>query len=65
MSNITFDMSTKEMVAYRNNSEPWKITNVETRDVTMTGGLVKRIKEFVRIDTFCITYGDRVCEIDI
>ena len=65
MSNITFDMNTNEMEVHENYSEPWKVTIVDTGDGTMTGGRIKRIKEYVGDNTFCMTYGDGVSDVDI
>lgn len=63
MSNITFDMSTNEMQVHENNSEPWKVTIVDTGDGTMTGGRIKRIRDYIGNETFCMTYGDGVSNI--
>ena len=65
MSNITFDMSNNEMKVHENNSEPWKVTIVDTGDQTMTGGRIKRVKEYVGDETFCMTYGDGVSDVNI
>lgn len=65
MSNITFDMSNNEMKVHENNSEPWKVTIVDTGDGTMTGGRIKRVKDYVGNETFCMTYGDGVSDVDI
>lgn len=66
-SDITFDFTngTNEMIVHRNNSERWKVTIVDTGLKTMTGGRVKRIKEYIGDETFMLTYGDGVCDIDI
>ncbi|MTI86447.1 MAG: glucose-1-phosphate cytidylyltransferase [Balneolaceae bacterium] len=65
MSNITFDMSNNEMQVHENNAEPWKVTIVDTGDLTMTGGRLLRVKDYVGDETFCFTYGDGVSNIDI
>ena len=65
MSNITFDMSTNEMEVHENKSEPWKVTIVDTGDGTMTGGRIKRVKDYIGEDTFCMTYGDGVSDVNI
>jgi len=66
-SDITFDFTNgaNEMIVHRNNSERWKVTIVDTGLNTMTGGRVKRIKEYVGGEPFMLTYGDGVCDIDI
>jgi glucose-1-phosphate cytidylyltransferase len=65
MSNVTFDMSNNSMEIHNNNSEPWKVTLVDTGDQTMTGGRIKRIRSFVGDEDFCCTYGDGVGDVDI
>ena len=66
-SDITFDFTNgaNEMIVHRNNSERWKVTIVDTGLNTMTGGRVKRIREYVGDETFMLTYGDGVCDINI
>ena len=64
-SDITFDMSSNEMKVHHNTCEPWKITVVDTGEETMTGGRLKRIKEFVGPESFCMTYGDGVSNVNI
>lgn len=64
MSDVTFNMLDNTMEVHRKNAEPWKITIVDTGDATMTGGRIKRIKEYID-GTFCCTYGDGVGDIDI
>jgi glucose-1-phosphate cytidylyltransferase len=51
---------------HQQNAEPWRVTLIDTGDETMTGGRLKRTKEFVKDDeAFCFTYGDGVADIDI
>ncbi len=64
-SDITFDMGKNEMTVHKTFSEPWKITLVDTGLNTMTGGRIKRIKEYIGDEPFMLTYGDGVCDIDI
>jgi glucose-1-phosphate cytidylyltransferase len=65
-SDITFDFSCgNQMVVHNNVAEPWKVTLVDTGLNTMTGGRVKRIRKYVGDETFMLTYGDGVCDIDI
>lgn len=64
-SDITFDLKTNSMSIHQNHSEPWKVTVVDTGLDTMTGGRVKRIKEYISNEDFMLTYGDGVCDIDI
>ena len=65
MSDVTFDMSNNSMEVHQKNAEPWKITVVDTGDETMTGGRIKRVKDYIGDETFCCTYGDGVGDIDI
>ena len=65
-SDITFDFSMgNEIVVHDRHSEPWKVTIVDTGLYTMTGGRLKRIKKFIEKDSFFMTYGDGVSDIDI
>lgn len=64
-SDITFDLKKNAMEVHQNGVEPWKVTLIDTGKNTMTGGRLKRVKEYVDDDTFCLTYGDGVSDIDI
>ena len=66
-SDITYDFTkgTNEMIVHHNASERWKVTVVDTGLNTMTGGRVKRIKEYVGNEPFMLTYGDGVSDINI
>ncbi len=64
-SDITFDMRNNEMKVHNNHCEPWTVTLVDTGDDTMTGGRLKRVKDYVGDETFCFTYGDGVSDINI
>ena len=64
-SDVTFDMKENKMIVHRTNSEPWKVTVVDTGLYTMTGGRVKRVKEFIGNETFMLTYGDGVSDVDL
>jgi len=64
-SDITIDMQTNEMQVHNNSSEPWKVTLVDTGLDTMTGGRIKRAQKYIGDDTFLLTYGDGVSDIDI
>jgi glucose-1-phosphate cytidylyltransferase len=66
MSDVTFNMSENKMEVHQNNAESWRVTLVDTGEETMTGGRLKRIKEYVKgEDAFCFTYGDGVSDVDI
>ncbi|NEM99194.1 glucose-1-phosphate cytidylyltransferase [Pontibacter burrus] len=64
-SDVTFDMRKNSMEVHRNNTESWKVTLVDTGEGTMTGGRLKRVKEYVGNETFCLTYGDGVSDVDV
>ena len=65
-SDVTFDFSDGgKMTVHSNVSEPWKVTIVDTGFNTMTGGRVKRIKDYVGDEPFFLTYGDGVSDVNI
>jgi glucose-1-phosphate cytidylyltransferase len=65
-SDITFDFTNQNyMRVHSNYSEPWRVTVVDTGLNTMTGGRVKRIQKYVDDETFMLTYGDGICDIDM
>lgn len=66
-SDVTFDFSkdTPDRIVHSTNAEPWKITLVDTGAETMTGGRLKRVKEFIGDETFMMTYGDGVSDVNI
>ncbi|MCB0190820.1 MAG: glucose-1-phosphate cytidylyltransferase [Anaerolineae bacterium] len=65
MSDITFDIRNNSMEVHQNGAEPWRVTVVDTGYETMTGGRLRRVKEHLGNETFCMTYGDGVSNIDI
>lgn len=66
MSDITFDYTAANKVHIHNNyMEPWKVTLVDTGLATMTGGRIRRIRKYLNNETFMLTYGDAVSDIDI
>jgi len=64
-SDVTFDMRSGGMEVHHSTTEPWRVTLVETGDGTMTGGRLKRVLPYVGDQTFCVTYGDGVADVDI
>ncbi len=66
-SDITYDFTNgqNDMIVHRNNSERWKVTVVDTGLNTMTGGRVKRVREYVGNEPFMLTYGDGVSNVNI
>lgn len=65
MADVTFDLQNNIMETHRNNAEPWKITLVDTGLETRTGGRIKRIRDYVKDETFCLTYGDGLSDVNI
>lgn len=64
-SDVTFNMVNNKMEVHRKNADPWKVTLVDTGQNTMTGGRIKKVKEYIGNETFCLTYGDGVSDINI
>ncbi|WP_322823137.1 glucose-1-phosphate cytidylyltransferase [Chloroflexus sp.] len=64
-ADVTFDMRENRMTVHHTAIEPWQVTLVDTGEKTMTGGRIKRIQPYVGDETFCLTYGDGVSDVDI
>lgn len=65
-SDITFDFANNNDVTIHNNvAEPWKVTLVDTGRHTETGGRIKRVKDYIGDETFMLTYGDGVSDVNI
>ncbi len=64
-SDVTFDMTRNQMEIHQRRTEPWRVTIVDTGEATMTGGRLRRVKEYIGSETFCFTYGDGVGNVDI
>ncbi len=65
-SDVTFNMKTNQMVVHERHVEPWNVTLVDTGELTMTGGRLKRVGKYLDPgEPFCFTYGDGVADIDI
>jgi glucose-1-phosphate cytidylyltransferase len=65
MSDVTFDMRDGRRTIHSNDAEPWNVTIVDTGELTMTGGRVRRVKQYIGDETFCLTYGDGVSNVRI
>lgn len=66
MSDVTFDMRSNRMEVHHKRAEPWNVTLVDTGENSMTGGRLKRVAQYVKLDeAFCFTYGDGVSDVDI
>ena len=64
-SDITIDLSDNSVQVHKNRSEPWKITLCDTGKETLTGGRIAQIKKYIGNETFMLTYGDGVADINI
>jgi len=66
-SDVTFDYrdGRNEMTVHQSNCEPWQVTVADTGYNTMTGGRIKRIQKYVGNESFFMTYGDGVCDVNI
>ncbi len=64
-ADITVDLGRNNVEVHRSKAEPWKITLVDTGIQTMTGGRIKRAQEYIGDQTFMLTYGDGVSNVDI
>jgi glucose-1-phosphate cytidylyltransferase len=65
MNDVTIDMVHNQVQVHQKKVEPWKITMIDTGIETMTGGRLLRIKSYIENNSFCMTYGDGVSDIDI
>ena len=64
-SDVTIDLSNNQVEIHNNTSEPWKVTLLDTGIDTMTGGRIARAKSFIGNETFMLTYGDGVANVDL
>jgi glucose-1-phosphate cytidylyltransferase len=65
MADVTFDLDKHETIVHRKRAEPWRVTLVDTGDTTMTGGRLRRVREYIGDEPFHMTYGDGVADIDL
>ena len=65
-SDITVDFQAgNKVIIHEQTTEPWRVTIVDTGRYTMTGGRIRRIQKYIGDETFMMTYGDGVCDVDI
>lgn len=62
---FTIDLGTGDIIWSRTKAEPWRVTILDTGVETMTGGRLKRAREIIGDDTFCLTYGDGVSDVPV
>lgn len=65
MSDVTIDLKDNSVEIHEKRSEPWKVTIIDTGENTLTGGRLKRVRDYVGDETFCFTYGDGLADVDI
>ncbi|MEP2453872.1 MULTISPECIES: glucose-1-phosphate cytidylyltransferase [Alphaproteobacteria] len=64
-SDVTFDLEAGTQCYLQSRSEPWRVTLVDTGFDTMTGGRVRAVRDIIGDETFCMTYGDGLSDVDI
>lgn len=66
-SDVTFDFTNgkDDMIIHDQYCEPWKVTVVDTGIDTMTGGRLKRVHKYIGNESFLMTYGDGVCDVNM
>lgn len=64
-SDVRFELKTNKVEFLNSASEPWTITLVDTGENSLTGGRLRRVREYLGDETFCMTYGDGVTDLDI
>jgi len=65
MADVTFDLRDNAVEIHERRAEPWRVTLVDTGSDTMTGGRIRRVRDYVAGEDFCLTYGDGVSDVDI
>ena len=64
-SDVTFDLAAHATTIHHSAVDPWRVTLIDTGEGTMTGGRLRRVREYVGNETFCLTYGDGVSDVNI
>lgn len=64
-SDVTFDIKNQKLIVHKRQTEDWKITLVDTGELSLTGSRLLRVKDYLNKETFCFTYGDGVGDINI
>ena len=64
-ADVTFDLANNGMEVHQNTAEPWRVTLVDTGDQTLTGGRLKRVRQYLGDEDFCFTYGDGVSDVNV
>ena len=64
-NDVTFDINNEKVIFHSRKSEEWKVTLIDTGEFTLTGGRLARVRDYLKDESFCFTYGDGVGDIDI
>lgn len=64
-SDVTFDLKSNTVEVHHSRMEPWRVTCIDTGLNSMTGGRMRRVRDYLDGETFCMTYGDGVSDIDV
>jgi len=64
-ADVTFDLANNAMEVHQSKAEPWRVTCVDTGLESMTGGRIRRVRDYIGDETFCLTYGDGVSDVNI
>lgn len=64
-ADVTFDLEANSMEVHQHRAEAWRVTCVNTGLASMTGGRLRRVREYLGDETFCMTYGDGVSDVNI
>lgn len=65
VGDVTIDLPTNTVEVHQRRTEPWRITLADTGLETMTGGRIKRVRDYIGNEPFCLTYGDGVGDVDV
>jgi glucose-1-phosphate cytidylyltransferase len=65
LSDVTFDLGQNSMRVHERRAEDWRVTLIDTGENSMTGGRLKRVAGYLESETFCLTYGDGVGDVNI
>ncbi len=64
-SDVRLNLRTNQIEFLSNHVEPWTVTLVDTGEASMTGGRLRRVRQYLDDETFCMTYGDGVSDVDV
>ena len=64
-SDVTLDLARNKMEVHQRHAEPWQVTLIDTGEKTQTGGRLKRVRNYIGDEDFCMTYGDGIGDVDM